>query len=139
MGGFFLVRDDRSETGSARRERLLASFERQGFAAPRELRAGAAAVSVYPKQCGESGNVVVRDNGDFCVAVGTMLYDGATGETALEHLLRDFQSGTIRRASLHGHYCVLIATGSEHIRCGGIRPPACCRARFSPSPTRPER
>jgi asparagine synthase (glutamine-hydrolysing) len=111
MGGFFLVRDDRSETGSARRQRLRASFERQGFTAPRVLRAGAAAVSVYPKQCGESGNVVVRDNGDFCVAVGTMLYDGATGATALEHLLRDFQSGTIRRASLHGHYCVLIATG----------------------------
>lgn len=116
MGGFSLVLDDGTDSGSARRERLRASFERQGFAAPRELRAGAAVVSVYPKLCGpdprgESDNVAVRDNGDFCAAVGTIIYVGATGRPALERLLADFQSGAIRRTTLHGHYCVLIGIG----------------------------
>ena len=64
MGGFFLVRDDRSGAGSARVERLRASFERQGFPAPRVLRAGAAMVSVYPKLCDGGESVVMRENGE---------------------------------------------------------------------------
>jgi asparagine synthase (glutamine-hydrolysing) len=111
MGGFHLVRDDRAGAGSATGERLRGSFARQGFGAPKVLRAGAVSVSVYPKLCGEGDNFVIRDNGDFCTAVGTLLYGNATGASALERLLSDFKSGTIRRASLHGHYCVLIGTG----------------------------
>ena len=111
MGGFFLVRDDRSDAGSARVERLRASFQRQGFGAPRVLRAGAAVVSIYPKLCDTDESVVTRDNGEFCAAVGTILYGNATGAPALERLFSDFKAGTIRRASLHGHYCVLIGSG----------------------------
>ena len=111
MGGFFLVRDDRSGAGSARVERLRASFERQGFPAPRVLRAGAAMVSVYPKLCDGGESVVMRENGEFCAVIGTLLYCHATGLPALERLLSDFKSGTIQRSSLHGHYCVLIGTG----------------------------
>ncbi len=103
MGGFFLVRDDRSTAGSARVERLLASFQRQGFGPPRVLRAGAAMVSIYPKLCDEGESLVIRENGEFCAAVGTILYGNATGAPALERLMSDFKSGTIQRASLHGH------------------------------------
>ena len=95
---------------------MRASFERQGFAVPRVLRAGSTQVSLYPKlcgpkPCGESENVVIRENGEFCAAIGTILYRQATGATALERLLSDFKSGTIRRTALHGHYCVLIGIG----------------------------
>ena len=111
MGGFYLARDDRSDAGSARAARLRASFEKQGFGAPRELRAGGHVASVYPKLCGPGDNVVARDNGEFCATAGTLIYRKTTGAPALGLLLDDFKAGAIQRASLHGHYCVLIGTG----------------------------
>ncbi len=81
----------------ARGLRQVKTFERPGF----EL-------FLYRKRRFETSNYLEFENGDFIIAVGTMLYKDEQGSAALEALYRDFATNGFSFEHALGHFGVVV-------------------------------
>ena len=83
MGGLFITTDP------ARRHSLAAlarpHFARAGLSDPVTIEAGDLLIDYYPKYRRTPHTILHLDNGDFAIAIGTFIFQGQTGATALRH------------------------------------------------------
>ncbi len=110
MGAFYLVRRDEncSTPFSGSSELLSKQLASQGFENPQRFGGRNFELVVYPKQNRSGGNVAKFDDGDFCVCVGTLLYRGQSGSSALSLYYEDFSPQSPPASRLYGAFCVII-------------------------------
>ncbi len=110
MGAFYLVRrdNDNMELFSARCEALSKQMALQGFDTPKKLQGRYFDVFVYPKQNHPGENYIEYEGGDFCACVGTLIYQGQSGASALDCYFRDFRPEAPPGETLYGAFCLIV-------------------------------
>lgn len=115
MGAFFLLR--RTGPGfEARRDALLAEFDRQGFRDAQCFDAGQCVVYSYRKLSVDNENAHYVGADLFCLSVGTFFYRSQTGRVALEWFLREFDPQNVPWDDVCGQFCLIVAkAGAIHV------------------------
>ncbi|WP_163834591.1 asparagine synthetase B family protein [Spartinivicinus ruber] len=104
MGAFALIK----ESAFSFIEPVSQSLQQQGFQRPIQLTRPGFQLFICPKQVNPISNYYENSHGDFCVSVGTLMYQGLHGEPALRSLLDDFNQRPIPHNRFYGTYCILI-------------------------------
>ncbi len=111
MGGFLLIRkDDTSATDETdtRYRCAISVFEKKGLSQAARLVNPHFVLYVYRKMLHEIPSVLLKENGDFIVSIGTGIYNGRMGIPALKALFDDYGSGQNVNEGLCGTYAILI-------------------------------
>ena len=113
MGGFFVVRHDRTTHHVSLVQRLEGCLRRQGFEEPRRVDGANYSLRVYPKWNVADDNVVFGRDGDFAFATGTVIYRGRHGAEAIRGVLTDFDPARFDPNDLYGHFCIGVSKGGS--------------------------
>ncbi len=89
MGGLFISTDPVQSRRRALAERARPHFARAGLSRPMTLEMGGILIDLYPKHGRVEPTILHLENGDFALAVGTLIFKGTTGAEALRRILAD--------------------------------------------------
>jgi asparagine synthase (glutamine-hydrolysing) len=108
LGAFAIIRRDKRRRREAVVDKLRASFAAQGFAEPKVFETEFALILLYPKLVTGQLNAAADTTGDFAFYTGTLVRDGTTGDSALNHLLSHPPE---RYTGLAGAYALVVNNG----------------------------
>lgn len=111
MGGFLYIRKTPGDTVStieSKYRRSIIALQKKGLPLRSTIDREQFVLFVFDKLNFQSQNLICCENGDFVVAVGTLIYRRQMGATALRLLYDDFQDGADFFSYLNGHFAVLL-------------------------------
>ncbi len=94
MGGFFIIIKEYEHDNNLKQynaERGLDVFNKKGLKLNKFIQKENFEVYTFYKRFHEKENTFIFPNGDFLITVGTFLYDGETGQNAVNELYNDLK------------------------------------------------
>lgn len=106
MGDFVIYKRDKVD--DKRRDSIIETLAAQGSKNPRLIRADSHNILLYDKIVSPVINFTENENGDFCASSGCLFYRGASGKTALNQILQDFDPDNYSPHSFLGVFTLII-------------------------------
>lgn len=106
MGDFVIYKRDKVD--DKRRDAIIETLAAQGSKNPRLIRADSHNILLYDKIISPVINFTENENGDFCASSGCLFYRGASGRTALNQILNDFDADHYSPHSFLGAFTLII-------------------------------